>query len=139
MAERQGLGKMPVSVAFVGVLVVLDALATLAVGVTWLLTAGEADLFGAVDIGSDEFSVYGWTATLLGLIILLVGIGLFRGSRIARLLVMALMVLRIAFEVVALVQIGGYSLVLGLASIGWSLLILVLLTTAPATRYFRGR
>ncbi|WP_152650304.1 DUF7144 family membrane protein [Demequina aestuarii] len=130
---------MPVSVAFVGVLVLLNALATFAVGAMWLWAAGDADVLGDVDTTADDAQAYGWTAVALGVIILLVGIGLFRGSRFSRFLVMALMVLRIGLDVFAIVQIDGYSLPQGLVSIAWSLLILILLTTAPASRYFHQR
>ena len=137
--DKQGIGHMPVGVAFVGVLAILNGIAAIAVGVLWLWASGDADLLGEVDTSADDAQIYGWSALILGAIIVLVSIGLLRGSRFARFLVLALMVLRIGIDVFALLVVDGYSWLQAAIGIGWALLIIIVLTTRRASAFFLER
>ncbi|GIG53261.1 DUF7144 family membrane protein [Demequina activiva] len=140
MAEdKQGIGNMPVGVAFVGVLSILNGIAAIVIGGLWLWASGDADVLGEVDTSADEATIYGWTALVLGVIIVLVSVGLLRGSRFARFLVLTLMVLRIGADVFALIMVDGYSVVQAVIGIAWALLIIVMLTTRKASSYFLQR
>jgi hypothetical protein len=137
--QRQGVGNMPAGVAFVAVLTMLNGFLTLALGAMWLWLSGDADLLGDVDTTADDARLYGWTSLALGAIITLVAFGLFSGSRFARFLVMTLMVLRIGIEVFALIALEGYSLWQASIGIAWAALIVIMLTTRPASRFFLQR
>ncbi|WP_084104396.1 hypothetical protein [Demequina sp. NBRC 110056] len=137
--EKQGIGNMPAGVAFVGVLTILNAAATMALGGLFLWASGDAEVLGEVDVTADDAQLFGWTALILGAITLLVGIGLFRGSRFSRFLVMTLMVFRIGLDVFALIAVEGYPWIQAAISIGWSFLIIIMLTTSRASAFFHQR
>lgn len=137
--EKKGLGHMPVGVAFVGVLAILNGVAAIVVGGLWLWASGDAVVLGEVDTTADDAQAYGWTALILGVVIVLVSVGLLRGSRFARFLVLALMVLRIGVDVLALIMLDGYSWLQAGIGIAWALLIIVLLTTRRASAFFLQR
>jgi len=136
MADRQGIGNMPAGVAFVGVITLLMGLATMALGGVWLWVSGDAALLGEVDTSADDAKIYGWASLGLGLIITLVAIGLFRGSRLARFLVVLLMVARIGLDVYALLAVDGFAWLPAAISIAWAVLIILMLSTNRASRFF---
>ncbi|WP_297083488.1 hypothetical protein [uncultured Demequina sp.] len=135
-AERQGIGNMPAGVAFVAVLALLMGVATMALGGVWLWVSSDDALLGEVDTTASDATIYGWVSLGLGLVILLVAVGLFRRSRLSRFLVVLLMVVRIGADVFALIAIDGFAWVPAAIGIGWALLIILMLSTARATRYF---
>lgn len=137
--EKQGIGNMPVGVALVGVLSLLNGVAAIVIGGLWLWASGDADVLGEVDTTADDAQIYGWTALILGVVIVLVSMGLLRGSRFARFLVLALMVLRIGIDVYALLEIEGYSWLQAAIGIAWALLIIIVLTTRRASAFFLQR
>lgn len=137
--EKQGIGNMPVGVALVGVLSLLNGVAAIVIGGLWLWASGDADVLGEVDTTADDAQIYGWTALVLGVVIVLVSMGLLRGSRFARFLVLALMVLRIGIDVYALLEIEGYSWLQAAIGIAWALLIIIVLTTRRASAFFLQR
>lgn len=137
--EKQGVGNMPAGVAFVGVLTIINAIATVVIGIMWLWVSGDEDALGGVDLTSSEAQTYGWTALVIGQITVLVAVGLFRGSRPARFLVLTLMILRIGLDVFALIYVDGYSWVQAGIGIAWAALIIAMLTTRSASRFFLQR
>ncbi|WP_084040409.1 hypothetical protein [Demequina sp. NBRC 110053] len=139
MVEKQGVGNMPAGVAFVGVLTLLNAVATMVLGGLLLWASGDAEVLGEVDLTADDAQIFGWSALVVGAITLLVGIGLFRGSRFARFLVITLMVIRIGLDVFALLAIDGYPWIQGAISIAWAALIIIMLTTSRASAFFHQR
>jgi hypothetical protein len=137
--EKQGIGNMPVGVALVGVLSLLNGVAAIVIGGLWLWASGDADVLGEVDTTADDAQIYGWTALILGVVIVLVSMGLLRGSRFARFLVLALMVLRIGIDVYALLEVDGYSWLQAAIGMAWALLIIIMLTTRRASAFFLQR
>ncbi|MFV0634805.1 hypothetical protein [Demequina sp.] len=136
---RQGVGNMPVGVAIIGMLTLLNGVATLVIGSLWLWLSADATDMGGEGMTTDQAQALGWTAVAAGVLTVLVGIGLLRGSRLARFLVMTLMVLRIGIDVFALLWIDGYPWVQGAVAILWAGVIIGMLTTRRASLYFMQR
>lgn len=126
----------PGSVTFVVVLTWIYAIVMLINGGLWLFVAGDGGILADLDTTADGVRLYGWTLIIVGLIIALTAIALGRGSRFARFLINALMVLRIALDVWGLIAITGYPLWQGILSILWAALILGLLNNRRSSEWF---
>ncbi len=126
----------PGSVTVVVVLTWIYALMMILAGALWLFAAGDGGFVADVDGSATDARVYGWSVLALGVVALLTAIGLGAGSRLARFLIIAIMVLRIGVDVLGLVGISGYPVWQALLSIAWALLIISMLSTRRAARWF---
>lgn len=90
-----------------------------------------------VGLSESTANVYGWTGIVLGVIIGLVALGLSGGSNLARVLVSALMVVRIAVGVWAMIQVPN-GVITGGITVVVALLVLFLLWNAKANAFFQS-
>lgn len=79
-------------------------------------------------------AILGWFALLIGAVTLAVGIGLWRGRPVARVIATIVFAVNVAFAVLSL--FGGESIWSAIGSGGLSAIGLVLLNTQNARRYF---
>lgn len=125
----------PGSVTTVVVLTWLTAALSLVGGVIALLLSAE--VLAEAGLSESTVNIYGWTEIVLGVIIGLVALGLGGGSNLARALVSALMVVRIAIGVWAMIQLPN-GVVTGIITIVVALLVLFLLWNAKANAFFQS-
>ncbi|MGK9146106.1 hypothetical protein KXS11_00575 [Plantibacter flavus] len=82
------------------------------------------------------FSIIGLASLILGVVTIIVGVGLLRGSRTARVLTTLVLVLSIASAVYAMVTTGNVAT--QLISVLLAVIGLILLYTKAASDYFRS-
>ncbi|WP_061964369.1 hypothetical protein [Demequina aurantiaca] len=123
----------PASVTFVVVLMWIFALGSIVGGV--LVLTRQIDL-SAAESGGDG-TAYAWGSIFFGVIMALLAMALARGSRIMRVLIIIVMLVRIATDVYAWFAVSNPPVFqLGL-SIAFALLIILLLSTKRAGEFFR--
>jgi hypothetical protein len=118
------VGKRPVGVTIVGVLIVIAGVLGIIGGILGFVS-GETAGWG---IGIFALSI------LIGLIYLLVAKGIFNGNRGSRLIVMIVTVIGLVAGVVSLFGSFGN----GLIQILWSVIILALLYSGRAKEFFNS-
>ena len=101
-------------------------------------------IFGLIAVGSLAEGVRGLAAAslivtlIIGVITIAAGVGLLRGSNVARVLVTIFLVLSIASAIYSLVS-GGSSIALPIVTAVLALLGIILLFTGRASAFFRSR
>jgi hypothetical protein len=123
----------PGSVTTVVVLTWLVALLTILGGVLALVLSDEA--LADAGISASTATTYGWVEIVLGVITALVAIGLGGGNNFSRILVSALMLIRVVVGIWAMVQLPN-ALITGVITVGVALLILFLLWNQRANAFF---
>jgi hypothetical protein len=134
MSSPWTTARRPGGVTFVATITFLIAFLSMVRG--FLAILGEGGPVSG-DLAGVSLTTYGWVELGFGIATALVAIGLFRGSGLARLLVTALMVLRIVAAVWA--GFSGNGLVWLLASAlvgGLAVLVLLLLWNGRADAWF---
>ncbi|WP_061960453.1 hypothetical protein [Demequina flava] len=126
----------PGSVTFVVVLTWIYAILMMINGGLWLFAMGEDGFLSEVDATANTVEIYAWSILIIGVFIALLAIGLGNGSRFARFLINAVMVIRIGLDVWGLISIPGYPLWQAVISIAWAALILALLNHRSASQWF---
>jgi hypothetical protein len=127
--------RRPGGVTFVIALTWLVAFLSMVSG--FLVILGEDSPVSGSILDTGASAATGWAEIVVGVITAVVAVGLSRGSNLARLLVTALMALRIAGAVWIAFQFGGEGGWLASALIGgFALLIVLLLWNGPADRFF---
>jgi hypothetical protein len=133
---RPYAARRPAGVTFVVALTWLVAFASMVRG--FLALFGADAMFEGTDLTGSDATVSGWVEIALGIVTALVAIGLARGSDLARLLVSALMGLRIVAAVWTAVTFSGHGGILASALIGGvATLILLLLWSYRADQFFQ--
>jgi hypothetical protein len=103
----------------------------------FLALFGEPSALRVTDTSTGTGTAYAWMELGFGVVVALVAIGLARGSSVARLLVSALMVLRILAAVWAAFAFSGLGALLGSALVGgFAVIILLLLWNGRADAFF---
>ena len=105
------------------------------IGGVLALVLGSDDL-AVADLDESTVTIYGWTEIVVGVLIALVAVGLSRGSGFARVLISALMAVRVGMGVWAIVQLPNGAIT-GSATIAVAVLILFLLWNSKASAFFR--
>jgi hypothetical protein len=123
----------PGSVTTVVVLTWIVALLTILGGVLALALSDET--LADAGISASTATTYGWVEIVLGAITALVAIGLGGGNNFSRILVSALMLIRVVVGIWAMVQLPN-ALITGVITVGVALLILFLLWNQRANAFF---
>jgi hypothetical protein len=123
----------PGTVTFVVVLTWISAFLAIIGGIL-ALTASDEVLIEA-GISSSSATTYGIVDIVLGVLIAFVAIGLAGGNNLSRFLITALMVLRIAVGIWAIVALPNGA-VTGVLVVAFALLIIVFLWNAKASSFF---
>ena len=128
--------KRPGGVTFIALLTLLIAFASMVRG--FLAIAGvESTGLNPTDLAGSSGTAYGWVELGIGVLTALVGVGLLRGSGLARLLVTALMVLRVIAAIwVALTFSGQGGLLVSVLIGGVAVIVLLLLWNGRADAFF---
>jgi hypothetical protein len=132
---RPYAARRPAGVTFVVVVTWLVAFASMVRG--FLALFGVDAVFEGTDLTGSDVTVSGWVEIILGVVTAMVAIGLAGGSSLARLLVTALMVLRIVAAVWTAITFSGLGGILASALIGGlATLVLLLLWNYRADQFF---
>jgi len=123
----------PGSVTTVVVLTWISAIVAILGGVLALVLSEES--LSEAGISKSTATTYGWVEIVLGVIIALVALGLGRGNNLSRILVSALMVVRAAIGVWAMLNLPN-GVITGSITILVALLILFLLWNQRANAFF---
>ncbi|HEX6887672.1 MAG TPA: hypothetical protein VF143_06160 [Candidatus Nanopelagicales bacterium] len=127
--------RRPGGVTFVVLLTWVVAFLSLVRG--FLALFGEPSALRVTDPATGTGATYAWTELGFGILVALVAIGLARGSSVARLLVSALMVLRVLAAIWAAFAFSGLASLLGSALLGgFAVIILLLLWNGRADAFF---
>lgn len=127
--------RRPAGVTFIAVLTFLIAFSSMVRG--FLAILGYDAGLNPTDLSGSSGTAYGWVELGLGIITAVVGAGLLRGSSLARLLVTALMVVRIIAAIWVVVSFSGAAALLASAIIGGlALIVLLLLWNGRADAFF---
>jgi hypothetical protein len=127
--------RRPAGVTFIGVLTFLIAFASMVRG--FLAILGNTSSMNPTDLTGSAGTAYGWVELGLGILIALVGAGLLRGSGLARLLVSALMVVRIIAAIWVVLTFSGAAAILASVLIGGiAVIVLLLLWNGRADAFF---
>jgi hypothetical protein len=120
-------------VTTVVVLTWISAIVAILGGVLALVLSEES--LSEAGISKSTATTYGWVEIVLGVIIALVALGLGRGNNLSRILVSALMVVRAAIGVWAMLNLPN-GVITGSITILVALLILFLLWNQRANAFF---
>ena len=123
----------PGSVTTVVVLTWISAIVAILGGVLALVLSEES--LAEAGISKSTATTYGWVEIALGVIIALVALGLSSGNNLSRILVSALMVVRAAIGVWAMLNLPN-GVITGSITILVALLILFLLWNQKANAFF---
>ena len=128
--------KRPGGVTFIALLTFLIAFASMVRG--FLAVAGvENQGLNPTGLSGGSGSAYGWVELGIGVLTALVGVGLLRGSGMARLLVTALMVLRVLAAIwVAITFSGQGGLLVSVLIGGVAVIVLLLLWNGRSDAFF---
>ncbi len=124
---------------------------TFVVALTWIVAI--VDLIGGsalvwlslnmdrvqVDVTASDLRAYGIGILALGLFTASIALGLAAGSQVSRFIIIVLMALRIAAAVYAYVTLGDLVRWQSIGQGGAALLVVVILLTPHANRFFRAR
>lgn len=126
--------RRPAGVTFVASITMIVAFLSMVRG--FLMIAGQDSVL-AEDLPGISTSTYGWVELVFGVLTALVGIGLFRGAGWSRLLVTALMVVRMVAAFWAAVNANGLAWLLAAILVGaLALLVVLLLWNGRADAWF---
>lgn len=131
--------RRPVGVAIVVGLTWLVAFLDIAAGAFLFFLSFQEDTIAEAGITAGDVRAYAILIALVGLLTAAVAIGLGAGSNLSRVVVIALMVVRIGGGIWALAGIGDMTTWSALYEIGLGLLVIAMLSTRSASDYFRGR
>ncbi|MCU0283642.1 MAG: hypothetical protein MUD13_07050 [Candidatus Nanopelagicales bacterium] len=124
----------PAGVTFVASITMIVAFLSMVRG--FLMIAGQDSVL-AEDLPGISATTYGWVELVFGVLTALVGIGLFRGAGWSRLLVTALMVVRMVAAFWAAVNANGLAWLLAAVLVGaLALLVVLLLWNGRADAWF---
>lgn len=127
--------RRPGGVTVIALLTFLIAFASLVRG--FLAVLGDGSSLNPADLTGSTGTAYGWVELGLGILIALVGVGLLRGSGLARLLVSALMAVRIIAAIWVVLTFSGAAAVLASVLIGGiAVIVLLLLWNGRADAFF---
>jgi hypothetical protein len=128
--------KRPGGVTFIALLTFLIAFASMVRG--FLAIAGVDDFgLNPTDLSGGSGSAYGWIELGIGVLTALVGVGLLRGSGLARLLVTALMALRVLAAIWVAITFGGQGgLLISILIGGTAVIVLLLLWNGRSDAFF---
>jgi hypothetical protein len=126
-------------VTIVAVIVFIQGLIGLIAGIGLVIERNNETLLAHVDVTSSTVAAHGWAAIVAGVVALLAGWGLFGGANWARLLVGIVEVAQAAGGVYMLVAWDGHYRFQALQQIGIALVVLWMLFSAQADRFFESR
>jgi hypothetical protein len=127
--------RRPAGVTFIAILTFLIAFASMVRG--FLAIFGNGSSLNPSDLAGSTGTAYGWVELGLGILIAVVGAGLLRGSGLARLLVTALMVVRIIAAIWVVLAFSGAAAVLASVLIGGiAVIVLLLLWNGRSDAFF---
>jgi hypothetical protein len=130
--------RRPAGVTFVALVTFVVAFASMVRG--FLAVFGVASDLNPADLSGTAGTAYGWVELGLGVVIALVGAALMRGGSWARLLVTALMVVRVIAAIWVALTFGGAGGVLASVIIGgFAVIVLLLLWNGRADAFFAAR
>jgi hypothetical protein len=134
MSSPWTTARRPGGVTFVATLTLLVAFLSMLRG--FVLIAGESTVV-AEDLPGISPITYGWVELVFGVLTAIVGAALFKGSGWARLLVTALMVVRIVAAIFAVVNADGLAWLLAATLVGGlAVIVLLLLWNGRADAWF---
>jgi hypothetical protein len=129
----------PIAISVLAILAFVQAFFALIGGLALIAEHNDDNLLAHVDQSSDELLWIGIIGLIVGAIAFLIGLGLWRGSEVARTALAVVQVLYIAGGVYHLFAWGGTYLWSGLFQILWALLVLWLLYgLRDDEAFFRG-
>jgi hypothetical protein len=126
----------PVGVTIISVIAIFQGIVSLAVGIGLVVERNDENLLKHLDRSSDTVAAYGWVAIALGVLALLFGWGLWRGSNVARVGIAILEVGTIASGVYVLVAWDGHQVWRGVEQIVIGLVVLLVLFNRRAQAFF---
>lgn len=128
--------RRPGTVTAVVVLTWLTAALDLIAGATLLAFVGDRTYQDAMGLDEDALRAYAIGTLVMGALVALVAYVLAKGSRLARVLVSALMVVRIALHMFGIIAVGTTALFEGIIGVVFAVLVLVLLWNERANAWF---
>lgn len=131
--------RRPTRVTIVAVVVFIQGLISLIAGIGLVVERNNDSLLEHVDVTSSTVAAYGWVAIAVGVISLLAGWGLFGGANWARMLVAIVQVVQAAGGVYLLFGWDGHYRFQGIQQIAFALLVLWMLFSSQAERFFESR
>ena len=131
--------KRPGNVTFVVVLTWILAIGNLIAAAYLLIGAFRTALAIELGMTASEMRLMGWVVLGLGILTILVALGLSRGVNAARVLVISLAVIHIAYAVWVLLTYSDVWTWYAIWEIILSLLLIALLTTKRASQFFGTR
>lgn len=137
MSSWYGTPKRPGGVTFVAIIAMIIGFMSLVAGFVFLL----GDSQGLADAGISEgtATTYGWVELIFGVITVLIAIGLWNGAGWARLVVTALMVVRIIGSIwIAFALSGHGGFLVGTIAGGLAVIVLLLLWNGRSDEFFNA-
>jgi len=131
------MGQRPGTVTFVAFLTWLVAILDLLAGGVLLWASYNLD---GVDttLSEGDLRLYGLVTLAFGLLTAAVASGLNRGSQLARVIVIAVMALRLVVGGLVLISLGDLASWPAIIDLAISLVVILILTTRRASAFFRG-
>lgn len=137
MSSWYGTPKRPGGVTFVAIVAMIIGFMSLVAGFVFLL----GDSQGLTDAGISEgtATTYGWVELIFGVITVLIAIGLWNGAGWARLVVTALMAVRIIGSIwIAFALSGHGGFLVGVIAGGLAVIVLLLLWNGRSDAFFNA-
>jgi hypothetical protein len=131
--------RRPGGVTLIAVIMFLQAIAGIGVGIALIVERNNSWFLDHTNRKVDEILAYGVVGIVWGVIVLLVGMGIWWGRNWARYLVGVVEALSIASGVYLLARSGSANVGSGVAQIAMGLVILYLLFNNRASGYFGRR
>ena len=133
---NSALAQRPGSVTAVVFLTWMAALIDIVGGAVLVFFANNEDLLAASGASSAAVTASGWTTIAVGIVVAVVALRLGEGSSGARLLVTALMVLRVAAGIWVFVAAGSHGATESIVTVVLSAAVVYLLWSGTANDWF---
>lgn len=137
----QSSAQRPFFIGFMSIVIVLQAVVSVAMGIGFILTRNSDSVLGSADVTANQGLVMGIILVVVGIGLFFVGRSLGRGSRSARNLVAVTELITIAGTVYVIVtHSAGISTASGIGTILAALVVLYFLFgTGASQRFFASR
>lgn len=129
----------PIGVSVIAIIAFIQGTIAILAGIGLLVERNNDSLLAHIGRGSDSVTSYGIGGLIWGVLILLVGYGLWKGANWGRIAVAILELLYLAGGVWLLFAWNGYYLWQGIWQILIALFVLYLLFNPRADEFFEGR